>query len=249
VEAAVTIRCYAELNDFLPEHKRQHAFVVSTLAGRSVKDLLEGLGVPHTEVDLLLVNGEPAPFDARVNDGDRLAVYPVFEAFDVASVTRVRPEPLRETRFVLDAHLGRLAALLRLAGFDATYPRDATDQDLAAVSRDERRILLTRDQALLKRRAVTHGCYIRAMQPRLQLIEVVRRFQLSRSARPFTRCTRCNTILTVAARDVVAHLVPPRSLASFQRFLRCDGCGRVYWQGSHFERLRTLVDDALATAD
>jgi len=164
-------------------------------------------------------------------------------------VSPLRVKPLREPRFVLDTHLGRLAALLRLAGFDVTYQRDATDDRLAAVSRGERRILLTRDQALLKRRAVTHGYYVRAVEPRLQLIEVFRRFQLPRSARPFTRCTRCNGLLTFTGKDEVAHLVPPRSLAHFERFLRCPGCGRVYWQGSHYERLRALIDDALAVAE
>jgi uncharacterized protein with PIN domain/sulfur carrier protein ThiS len=248
VTARVMVRCYAELNDFLPAQRRQQTFAVCTPGGRSVKDLLESVGVPHTEVDLLLVNGEPAAFDHRVADGDRVTVYPVFEAFDIAPATRVRPEPLRETRFVLDAHLGRLAALLRLAGFDAAYRSDAADDALAAVSHAERRILLTRDQALLKRRAVTHGYYVREVRPREQLVEVVRRFQLARSARPFTRCTCCNTVLAVVAKGEVADLVPPRSFTHFERFLRCGGCGRVYWRGSHYERLRTLIDEALAAA-
>lgn len=248
MEATVTVRCYAELNDFLPHWRRQRAFEVATTAGQSVKDLLESLGVPHTEVDLLLRNGDAAAFEDRVEHGDRVAVYPVFEAFDIASATRVRPEPLRETRFVLDAHLGRLAGLLRLAGFDATYRRDARDEELAVASRDERRILLTRDQALLKRRAVTHGYYVRAVEPRVQAVEVVRRFQLARTARPFTRCTRCNALLDVAGKEDVAHLVPPRSLAHFQHFRHCPGCGRVYWQGSHYARLHALIDEVL-TAD
>jgi len=248
VDARVTVRCYAELNDFLPARRRQQAFDVRTAAGRSVKDLVESLGVPHTEVDLLLVNGEPAAFERRVADGDRVAVYPVFEAFDIAASTRVRPRPLRETRFVLDAHLGRLAALLRLGGFDASYRRDAGDEELATASLGERRILLTRDQALLKRKAVTHGYCVREVRPRQQLAEVVRRFQLARSARPFTRCTRCNTVLEVVARGEVVSLVAPRSLAHFDRFLRCGGCGRVYWHGSHYLRLRTLIDEALTDA-
>jgi uncharacterized protein with PIN domain len=245
VNALVTVRCYAELNDFLRSERRQRPFSIITEAGRPVKDLLESLGVPHTEVDLLLVNGEPASFDATVGDGDRVAVYPVFEAFDIGATTRVRPDPLRETRFVLDGHLGRLASLLRLAGFDSAYQRDATDEELAAVSHDERRILLTRDQGLLKRRLVTHGCYVRPVEPRVQFVEIVRRFQLARTARPFTRCTRCNEVLMVATKEEVAGGVPPRSLACFRHFLRCPGCRRVYWQGSHYRRLRALIDEAL----
>jgi uncharacterized protein len=241
VRIRVTVRCYAELNDFLAAGHRQRTFGAVCDEGRSVKDLLEGAGVPHTEVDLLLVNGESVPFDTRLRDGDRVAAYPVFEAFDVASATRVRPEPLRETRFVLDAHLGRLAALLRLAGFDTTYANDSRDEDLASVSREERRILLTRDQALLKRGAVTHGSYVRSTDPREQLAEVIQRFQLARAARPFTRCMRCNGQLSPAAAADVADLVPPRSRRHFKRYLRCAQCGRVYWEGSHYARLRDLL--------
>lgn len=246
MDARVTIRCYAELNDFLAEPRRQQDFEVCTIAGRSVKDLLESLGIPHTEVDLLVINGEPAGFETGVADGDRVAAYPVFESFDVGGTTKVRPEPLRDTRFVLDGHLGRLAALLRLAGFDTRYRNDARDEDLAAVSRDQRRILLTRDHGLLKRRAVTHGYFVRAVVPGEQLAEIVRRFQLARAARPFTRCMRCNEPLAPVSKEAVLDRIPPRSRAHFDRFLQCAGCGRVYWQGSHYQRLQLVLNRALA---
>ncbi|HSK08022.1 MAG TPA: Mut7-C RNAse domain-containing protein [Vicinamibacterales bacterium] len=239
----VSVRCYAELNDFLPPSRRQVAFVAECHAGTSAKDLLEGLGVPHTEVDLLLVNGEPVTFDHRLADGDRVVAYPVFEAFDVAAVSRVRPEPLREVRFVLDGHLGRLAAFLRLAGFDALYLRDADDPELAATAAAERRILLTRDQGLLKRREVTHGFYVRGARPARQLREVIDRFDLRRLLRPFTRCMRCNGLLHPVEKHAVASAVPPRSLEAFDQFLQCEGCGRVYWRGSHYERLVRLIAD------
>ncbi len=237
----VTVRCYAELNDFLPARRRQEAFEAECNAGGSVKDLLEGLGIPHTQVDLLLVNGAPAGFDARLAAGDRVAAYPVFEAFDIAGVSRVRPEPLREVRFVLDGHLGRLAAFLRLAGFDCLYTRDADDRELAAASAAERRILLTRDLALLKRREVTHGHAVRETNPERQLQEVFARFHLHRLARPFTRCTRCNALLRAADLEEVRR-VPPRSLQHFDEFLACDGCGRVYWKGSHYRRLLEILE-------
>ena len=240
----VTVRCYAELNDFLPPGRRQAAFESACDRGRSVKDLLEGLGIPHTEIDLLLINGEPAGFEARLTDGDRVAAYPVFEAFDVAGVTRVRAEPLREVRFVLDGHLGRLAAFLRLAGFDTLYSHDADDRELAATSAAERRILLTRDVGLLKRREVTHGHAVRETDPARQLREVFDRFDLQRLSRPFSRCMRCNSLLRPASRSEVDGKVPPRSLEHFTEFLCCDGCGRVYWRGSHFQRLAAIVRDA-----
>jgi len=237
----VRVRVYAELNDFLPASRRQAAFDEVCADRTSVKDLLEGVGIPHTEVDLLLVNGESAAFDHRLADGDRVTAYPVFEALDVGGVTRVRPEPLREVRFVLDGHLGRLAAFLRLAGFDALYLRDAGDAELAAVSAAERRILLTRDQGLLKRRAVTHGYLVRSTRPTAQLTDVLQRFDLRRLVRPFTRCMRCNGLLAAVSKDEVAGQVPPRSYEAFDRFLRCQGCGKIYWQGSHYERLSRLV--------
>jgi uncharacterized protein with PIN domain len=238
----VTVRCYAELNDFLPASRRQLTFEAECHPGASVKDLLEGLGIPHTQVDLLLVNGEPAGFEARLAAGDRVTAYPVFEAFDIAAVSRVRPEPLRQVRFVLDGHLGRLAAFLRLAGFDCLYSRDADDRELAAASAAERRILLTRDLALLKRREVTHGHAVRETNPERQLREVFSRFHLHRLARPFTRCTRCNKVLRTATPEEASRTVPPRSLQHFEEFLACDGCGRVYWKGSHYRRLVQIIE-------
>lgn len=241
----VTVRCYAELNEFLPPGRRQLPFDAECEAGTSVKDLLEGFGVPHTEIDLVLVNGQPAAFDHQVAAADRVTAYPVFECFDVSGVTRVRPEPLRDPRFVLDGHLGRLAALLRLAGFDTRYDRNASDAALADVSAADHRVLLTRDQGLLKRRLVTHGSYVHATNPAEQLGEVVRRFHLERLARPFTRCTRCNGRLAPASGEAIAARVPPRSRALFDDFLECGDCGRVYWQGSHYQRLRRVLADVL----
>jgi hypothetical protein len=240
-----TIRCYAELNDFLPRERRQVAFEHAWDGRVSVKDLLEGLGVPHGEVDLLLVNGESCGFERLVEDGDRVAAYPVFESFDIASETKVRPEPLRETRFVLDVHLGRLAALLRLAGFDALYSRNVGDAELADISASTKRILLSRDQALLKRRIVTHGYWVRSTDPAEQLAEVVGRFDLARTARPFSRCTVCNGAMTAATLEEVADRVPPRSRRRHDDYRRCTACGRVYWKGTHYERLQRLLDQAL----
>jgi uncharacterized protein len=240
-----TLRFYAELNDFLAPCRRFVAFEHDVARSSSVKDVVEGCGVPHTEIDLILVNGEPVGFRHRLADGDRVAVYPVFEAFDIASVTRVRPEPLRRPAFVLDVHLGKLARHLRLAGFDAAYATDSRDEDLARAAEEGGRILLTRDQALLKRGAVTHGFYVRETSPLKQFVEVVRRFDLGRHVRPFTRCTCCNGRLDAVDKASVARDVPERSWRCFDVFLRCDGCGRVYWKGSHVARLEQVLARAL----
>src|SRR5919108_2652756 len=163
-----SFRFYAELNDFLPRGRRHVTFEHTVAQRTAVKDAVESLGVPHTEIDLILANGNSVDFWYHVRDGDRISVYPVFEAIDIATLTRLRPEPLRYVRFVLDAHLGQLARYLRLAGFDALYRRDFDDDELAHVAGRDHRILLTGDQGLLKRRSVSHGFWLRETDPRRQ---------------------------------------------------------------------------------
>ena len=235
---SATFRFYAELNDFLPPDRQSVSFAYRFLDRTTVKDMLEGLGVPHTEVDLILVNGEPAPFLRIVEDGDRVSVYPVFESFDIGPLERLRPEPLRDPKFVLDTHLGRLAAYLRMAGFDTLYENRAEDAELARTSRGEHRILLTRDIGLLKRGAVTHGYFVRETAPRRQLAEVLERFDLGRRLRPFTRCLRCNTPLEPADKAEVAARLPAQTRELYDEFQRCPRCGGVYWKGGHYRRMR-----------
>jgi uncharacterized protein with PIN domain/sulfur carrier protein ThiS len=237
----VTLRFYQELNDFLPSSRRQRDFV-HTVSGRaSVKDVIESLGVPHTEVDLLLVNGQSVGFSHPVEDGDRISVYPTFEALDIRDLARLRPSPLREPRFVLDAHLGRLTAYLRLFGFDSLYDRAWSDAHLAALAAEHSRILLTRDRGLLKRKVVTRGYCPRSDHPRDQLVEVLRRFDLREASRPFTRCMACNGLLAHVPPGEVIGRVPPSVAHSQHTFSGCAACGRLYWQGSHYARLAALV--------
>lgn len=231
-------RFYEELNDFLPPPHRKRAFRHDFDGTPSVKDRIEALGVPHTEVDLILVDGDPVGFDHRLRGGERVAVYPVFERFDLSGVTRVRPEPLRDPRFVADVHLGRLAGYLRILGFDCRYRNDAADAELVTESRAECRILLTRDVGLLRRGAVTRGAFVHATEPRRQLREVLDRFDLHGRIRSLTRCARCNGVLDPVDRSAVAARVPAGVAAEHSRFSRCRDCDRVYWPGGHLTRLR-----------
>ncbi len=240
-----TLRFYAELNFFLPAARRQVTFDLPVAEHQSVKDLIESLGVPHTEVDLILVNGEPVDFTTPVHDGDRISVYPVFESFDITPLLRVREEPLREPRFVLDQHLGRLAGYLRTLGFDTLYRNNYDDPELAETSDREGRTLLTRDRGLLKRRRVTHGYYVRSTDPRQQVSEVVRRFDLYRLIDPFRRCVHCNARLESVDKADVADRLQPRTLEYYDEFQRCTGCGRVYWKGSHTVHMQQIIDDLL----
>ena len=185
-----TFRFYAELNDHLAPGQRFRTLKKAFYVSASVKDLIESFGVPHTEVDLILINGESSDFSRLVRDADRVAVYPMFESLDITPELRVRRRALRETKFVLDVHLGRLAACLRMLGLDAAYSNSATDAELVRVSVEERRILLTRDRNLLKHSALTHGYCLRETECRRQAAEVVKRFDLVRSLRPLTERRR-----------------------------------------------------------
>lgn len=242
VNEEVVLRFYEELNDFLPSERRKRSFTCPIGEPRSVKDLVESFGVPHTEIDVILVDGESVGFEHRLHGGERVAVYPQFERFDVGSVTRLRPEPLREPKFIADVHLGKLARYLRLVGFDTVYERELDDAAIAERARDEWRIVLTRDRGLLKRRIVTHGHAVRSTKADDQLVEVIDAFDLRRKVRPFTRCVKCNgEVVAVAKADVEARL-PKWTRLEYERFCRCQVCDSLFWAGAHFSRLRVLVD-------
>lgn len=240
--ASAEFRFYEELNDFLPPEWRRASFAYSVAGTRSVKDAIEAIGVPHTEVDLILVDGQSVGFDRVLCGGERVAVYPVFERLDIAPLQHLRPRPLREPRFVLDTHLGKLARHLRMAGFDCLYRNDYTDGELITVALAERRIILTRDKGLLKQRLVTHGYFVRQTQSEQQLLEVVRAFQLETGLRPFTRCRECNAELRDVPKANVLARLPEMVRGAYDRFQLCPGCGRVYWEGTHYARLRRLLD-------
>lgn len=235
---AAEFRFYEELNDFLKPEQRQQT-VVYRFAGRpGIKDPIEALGVPHVEVELIVVNGESVGFDYRLKDGDRVAVYPVFESIDVTPAVKLREKPLRKIAFVVDVNLGRLARLLRLLGFDVLFSNAYADDEIAAISEAQGRIVLTRDRRLLHAKAVTHGAWVRSVWPRRQVDEVVRRFDLARLIRPFSRCADCNGQIEPVAKEAVADRLEPKTKKYFDKFYRCPGCGKIYWEGSHVDKLR-----------
>jgi uncharacterized protein with PIN domain len=213
---------------------------------QTVKDVLEAMGIPHTEIDLILVNGSPRGFDHRPGVGDRIAAYPMFEALDVGWTAGLRPAPLRDTRFVVDVNLGRLARLLRVLGFDVWWSSDADDATLVDVSLAEQRILLTRDRGLLKRRAITHGLFVHSQHPEQQALEVIRRLDLAQRLAPLTRCLRCNGMLAAVEKDEVIDLLEPLTRQYYDEFSRCTECGRIYWPGSHYAKLVRVVERLLA---
>lgn len=241
-----TFRFYEELNDFLAPGRRGLAFDCRCARAATTKHMIEALGVPHTEVELVLVNGVSAGFERLLQDGDRVAVYPKFESFDVSPLLRVRERPLRTLRFVADAHLGGLARLLRMAGFDTLYDNHFDDSEIVALAVRDGRIILTRDRELLKRREVNHGCYVRALKSTQQLREIVARLDLAGSMRPFTLCLHCNAPLRTIAKELVLQQLPPSVRLLQQRFSTCDLCHRVFWEGSHWQRMRAQLRETVA---
>jgi uncharacterized protein with PIN domain len=237
----ISIRFYGELNDHLPRELRGRTLEKPFFVPGQVMDAIESFGVPHTEVELIVVGGLSVPSSYVVRDGDRIAVYPVFEAFDITPELRIRREALREPKFVLDVHLGRLAAYLRMLGFDAVYSNSSGDAELSRISSVERRVLLTRDRGLLKRSAATHGYLVRQDGSRQLLAEIIERFDLARAVRPFTRCMKCNSPLADVPKEEVQALLPPRVACSCEEFRRCPHCQKVYWKGSHYRRMAEWV--------
>lgn len=239
----VDVRAYAELNDFLSPDQRGRTLRRPFAPHQTVKDVVEAVGIPHTEVDLIVVGNEPVGFDHRPAAGDRIAVYPVFESLDIGPIARLRPEPLRDPRFVADVHLGRLARLLRLVGFDTRWATDLDDDRLATIGQSEHRVVLTRDRGLLKRRQVTHGLFVRSDRPFDQAVDVLRRLHLGGRLAPFTRCLRCGGELDTVPKSAVLDRLQPLTRQHYDEFRRCRVCDRVYWRGSHHERLTVLVDE------
>ena len=242
---SATFRFYEELNDFLPKGWRKVGFIYSFDRKASIKDCIESMGVPHTEVDLILVNGVSVDFSYILADKDLVSVYPIFELLDITKVTRLRPEPLRDPKFVVDVNLGRLARYLRLLGFDTLYRNDFDDKDLVELSSQQKRILLTRDRNLLKHAAITHGCFVHNTKPLEQVEEVVLRLDLSSSATPFKRCIRCNGMLQPVEKGEVEDRLLPLTRKYYEVFWMCGDCGQVYWKGAHYGRMMELVEGLL----
>lgn len=239
-------RFHDELNFFLPR-RHKHIAIAHPFDWRgSIKDMIESLGVPHAEIELIVVNGFSVGFNYIVQPGDHIDVYPGFDAVEIAHKVRLRPPLLCRPSFVLDQHLGRLAAYLRMMGFDTLYRNDYHDDELATVSHAETRILLTRDTGLLKRSLVTYGYYVRETKPQRQLSEVIQRFDLSDSVLPFRHCVKCNGLLEQVAKDTIVERLPNGTAQYYNDFHRCGSCDQIYWKGPHYQRMQQLMEQVLA---
>lgn len=237
----VIFRFYGELNDFLPPARRQAAFAYPFTGPQTVKHLIEALGVPHPEVAAIVADGTPVGFNHRPQPGERVAVYPEFRTLAPDELPALRPPRPDPPAFLADNHLGRLTRYLRLLGFDTAYDGTLDDAQLAERAADERRVLLTRDRGLLKRRLVVWGYCLRTTDSRAQLADVVRRFDLVGQAEPWRRCLRCNGRLRPVEKSTVLDRLEPKTKLYYDAFQQCEDCGQVYWRGSHVADLEQIV--------
>lgn len=238
---AVTFRFYASLNRFLPPAQRG-VTVPYHLNGRtSVKHPIEALGVPHTEVDLILADGEAVTFERLLQAGEQISVYPPFATLDVDGLQWLRPPLSQPLRFVLDVHLGKLATYLRLLGFDALYRNDYEDEELADISAREGRVLLTRDRRLLMRSKIVYGFCLHTRDWEEQLRAVLSRYHLFGSLAPGQRCLRCNGELVPVAKEAIVHRLEPKTKKYFDEFYICRRCQQIYWKGSHYSRMERFI--------
>ena len=233
---------HEELNDFLPANKQNQFFSYLFNGSPSIKDPIEAIGVPHTEVDLIVANGRSVGFGYRLHHGDSVLVYPVGADITLKSIVKLRDDPLRKEAFILDVHLGKLARMLRMLGFDTVYEIDYDDPEIIRRALQENRIIVTRDRLLLHSKVVIHGYCVRSTNSEEQLREVLDRFDLYSHMRPFYRCMICNCKVRSVEKSEILHRLEPKTILYFDEFYTCTGCNRIYWQGSHHERLKGRFD-------
>jgi uncharacterized protein len=242
-------RFYEELNDFLPLEKRKRLFSFEFSGNPSVKDSIEAIGVPHGEVDLVLVNSLSVGFSYKLKNEDSISVYPVFESIDITPTVHLRESPLRELKFIADVHLGKLTKYLRLCGYDTYYRTDLDDNEIIEQSLSGKRVILTRDREMLKNKKVTHGFWIRSQHPRTQFSEVIKRLDIRRPMALFTRCMECNGLLREVEKNEILDRLLPMTRRYYRKFRICYDCNRIYWNGSHYrnmkKEIKTLFQDKM----
>lgn len=239
----VKVNFYGSLNKLLPQKKRYKTIQEQLRDTRSIKDLIESMGIPHTEIGKILVNGRSTPLSFRLQGKEVLYIYPAFRDIEDPSAD-ITPPPMPK-RFILDVHLGTLAKYMRALGIDTLYENYYSDEEIVDISLSEGRTILTRDRGILKRRSVEYGYLIKSNRSREQLMEIFINFNLLSSVQPFSRCLRCNGLLEVVDKRSIAHELDPLTRKFYSDFFRCSSCKTLYWKGGHWERMSLFIDDFL----
>lgn len=231
----IPFRFVGSLCDFLPK-RMQGQYLYPLLHPTTVKDAIEAMGVPHVEVERIRVHQEDVAFTYLLQPSDEVVVYP-FQAPVVSTNMLLRPVLKRPVKFILDVHLGSLARVLRLSGFDTHYQTEAADAEIAKIAAQEERIVLTRDIGLLKHKIIHWGYWLRSQNRDEQFKEVACRFNLWSSFSPFSYCLACNGKIKAVAKEAIADRLPSNAALYFQTFFQCQNCQRVYWKGSHYDHM------------
>jgi uncharacterized protein len=239
MEYSATFCFHKSLNDFLSNSLKGSVIAYNFNGAPAIKDAIEAIGIPHTEVRMIVVNNHAVGFDYPLGDEDEVQVFP-FEERGEALKDMLSIKPL-QVRFILDVHLGKLAKSLRMLGLDTIYENNLPDKTIAEIAASEDRIVLTRDVGLLKHKAIKYGYWLRSQNPEEQLSEVIKRYSLSSEIKPFTKCLACNGDIIQVSKDDVLELLPPKTKDYFNAFFQCKNCKRVYWKGSHYERMIEFI--------
>ncbi len=238
-------RFYEELNDLLPKHRRKTDFAAEFEGKRSVKDMIESLGVPHTEVDLILANGKSVNFSYIIQDGDRISVYPVFESLNIENVTRLRTLPLRKTRFIADINLGDVVRYMRVFGLDVFFDPSLSSLEIITISKAQNRIILTKSKKLLKYKEVSHGILIRPGTTTEQIAHIIGYLDIRDRIKPFSRCLICNSLLENIPKKEIEDRIPPKTKELCDEYAQCRKCDKIYWKGTHYIRMKQVIDEML----
>jgi uncharacterized protein with PIN domain len=240
-----TFRFYEELNDFLPKHRRKTDFEAKFKGKRSIKDMIEALGVPHTEIDLILVNGNSVDFNYILQDEDRVSVYPVFESLNITDVTLLRKIPLRRNKFIADINLGDIVKYMRVLGLDLYYDPLLSTREIIEISKRENRVILTKSRKLLKFKDVSHGIFIRPGTTTEQIRRIIYYLDIKDKIKPFSRCLRCNTLLDIVLKEKILDRIPSKTKEFCDEYVQCQSCDKIYWKGTHFINMKKAVRQIL----
>lgn len=225
--------------------RRKTEFELTFDDKRSIKDAIESLGVPHTEIDLILVNGKAVAFNYILEDEDRVSVYPVFESLNISGVTRLRKLPLRKSKFIADINLGNIAKYMRVLGFDLFFDPRLSPREIIEISKRDHRIILTESRKLLKFKDVSHGIFLRPGTTAQKIKRIIDYLDIKDKVDPFTRCLRCNSLLEAVAKEKILDRIPPKAKAYCDRFVLCRTCDKIYWKGTHCTHMQKVVDQIL----
>lgn len=232
----IRIKFYYRLTKFLQNKTQKfinHNFIDQT----SVKDLIEAFNIPHTEVDVILVNRRSVNFDYLIKNGDKIEVFPDRALCSTKKIIPLKSLVKAKPKFIVDVHLGKLVREMRKLGLDVIYNNQFCDEEIVEISNKERRIILTRDIGLLKRKSVKHGLYLLNEKTDQQLKEIFQNIKKNISVNPLSICLECGTKLKRMSKKKALEQLNHLWFEKDTIFYHCGRCNKIFWQGSHYKRM------------